>query len=100
MREAVLVLSNSVAASIAIKATVILLLGILGASLLRGARAAVRHALLAATFAALLLLPLVSAVVPPMRIGMRTASRAGAQADIRLTLSDVVAVRQASMPTL
>jgi TonB family protein len=98
MRDAVLALSNSIASSIAIKATVILLLGILGVSLLRGTRAAVRHALLAATFAALLLLPLVSAVVPPMRIGMRTASRAGAHVDARLTLSDAVASRQSSMP--
>jgi TonB family protein len=74
MREAVLALSNSVAAWIVVKATIILLLGLLAAVLLRGSRAAVRHALLAATFAVLLLLPLASVVAPPVRIGMRTAT--------------------------
>jgi len=54
----------SIGADILIKATVILALGLTAARLARRAQASVRHLLLAATFGALILLPLAALVVP------------------------------------
>lgn len=66
---------SSLAASIVAKATIVATLGLLAASLARRSRAAVRHALLAAMFGVLLMLPLVSAVAPPLRIPVNIAAR-------------------------
>ena len=52
------------------KATVILSAGLVGAWQARGSRAAVRHAVLAASFAVLLVLPIASMVVPPVRVAV------------------------------
>ncbi len=68
VNEAMLALSSSPAASMVTKATVILVLSLTGAGLARRSRAAVRHALLAGTFAMLLALPVASLVAPPVRI--------------------------------
>ena len=65
-----LAVSNSLAASIVAKVTVTTALGLIAASLARGNRAAVRHALLAAMFGAVLLLPIVSVVMPPLHFGV------------------------------
>lgn len=65
-----LAVSSSLAASIVVKVTVIATLGLIAAWLARGNRAAVRHALLAAMFGAMLLLPIVSVVMPPLHVGV------------------------------
>jgi hypothetical protein len=68
INEAMLAMSSWLAASIAVKATVAMALGLIGAWLGRTSRAAVRHALLAAAFAVLLALPSVSILAPPIPI--------------------------------
>ncbi len=72
IREFVLAMGSSLPASIVAKATVIAAFGLMGARLARKSRAAVRHVLLAATFGVLLLLPVASLIVPPVRIAVPT----------------------------
>jgi TonB family protein len=67
----VLAVSNSLAGSIAAKATIIAAIGFIGVRLARRSRAALRHAVLAATFGVLLMLPIASILVPPIRIAMQ-----------------------------
>jgi len=71
----VLALGSSLAASIVAKATVIAAFGLIGARLARRNRAAMRHMVLAATFAVLLLLPVISIIAPPVRIAVPVAGR-------------------------
>ena len=78
-----LAMSSSLAASIVAKATVTAALGLIGTWLGRRSRAAVRHALLAAAFGVLLVLPIASVVAPPVRIAVPAA----AQERIVLTLA-------------
>ncbi len=59
--EAVLFLSRSLAVSILFKASIMLALGLIAASLAGRSRAALRHIVLAATFGGLLILPFVAA---------------------------------------
>jgi TonB family protein len=66
----------SPATLIVLKATAILALGLAGAWLGRGTRAAVRHAALAAAFAVLLALPLASFVIPPLGVAVAYAPAA------------------------
>ena len=70
IREFVLAMGSSLPASIVAKATVIVAFGLMGARIARRSRAAVRHVLLAATFGVLLLLPVASLIVPPVRIAV------------------------------
>jgi uncharacterized protein (TIGR03435 family) len=72
IRELMLVVSNSLAASVIAKVTIIAALGLLAAWLARDSRAAVRHALLAAMFGVMLLLPAASLLMPPLHIGVPT----------------------------
>ncbi len=72
IRELMLAVSNSLAASIIAKVTIITALGLLAAWLARDNRAAVRHALLAAMFGVILLLPVASLLMPPLHIGVPT----------------------------
>src|SRR5580692_11295828 len=65
-----LLLSSSLAASILGKATVIATLGLMGSWLTRRSRAAVRHAVLAASLAVLLALPIASTLIAPVRIAL------------------------------
>jgi hypothetical protein len=58
------------AVSIVMKATVVVAVGLGGAWLARGSRASVRHAVLAASFAVLLGLPIASMVAPPVRVAV------------------------------
>src|ERR1035438_6098960 len=76
IHAALLAISNSPAAWIVTKATVIAALGLTSAGLARRSRAAVRHALLAVAFGALVALPLVSMAAPPIRIALRIAAEA------------------------
>ena len=61
------------AAALLFKVTLILALALAGTRLARHSRAAVRHVLLAASFAALLMLPIASVVVPDVQIAMPAA---------------------------
>jgi uncharacterized protein (TIGR03435 family) len=66
--------SASPAVSIILKATLILGFALIGAGLARRSRASMRHAILAAAFGVLLLLPAASIFAPPLRIPLRVAS--------------------------
>ncbi len=70
-----LALSNSLAASIVVKATVTVALGLAAAWLARRSPAAVRHTLLAAAFGVLLVLPIVALIAPPLRIAVAARER-------------------------
>jgi bla regulator protein blaR1 len=67
---AMLAIGSSLAVSIVVKVTVVAALGLAAAWLARRNRAAVRHALLAATFGAALLLQIGSIVAPPVRVAV------------------------------
>src|SRR5579862_5150060 len=69
-----LAISNSPAASILTKATLILALGLILSILMRRARASLRHVLLSATFAALLGLPVAFYFAPPILIATKVAT--------------------------
>jgi TonB family protein len=71
INEAMLAVSGSLPASIVVKVTVTTALGLIGAWLARGSRAAVRHTLLAAAFAVLLALPAGSILASPIRIAVK-----------------------------
>jgi len=73
--EFMLAVSGSPAAAIVVKVTVTTALGLTATALARGSRAAVRHALLAATFGMLLVLPIASIVAPPVRIPLPAAAQ-------------------------
>ena len=70
IRDLILPISNSLAGSIVAKVTLVSALGLIAAWLARGNRAAVRHALLAATFGVALLLPIAAALMPPFHVGV------------------------------
>jgi beta-lactamase regulating signal transducer with metallopeptidase domain len=70
VNEVMLVIGSSLVASIVIKVTVTMALGLVAVWLGRGKRAAVRHALLAAIFGVILLLPIASVVMPPLHVGV------------------------------
>jgi uncharacterized protein (TIGR03435 family) len=70
-----LLLSSSLAASILGKATLIAALGLMGAWLTRRSRAALRHAVLAASFAVLLALPIASTLIAPLRIALPASTQ-------------------------
>src|SRR5687767_1739432 len=65
-----LAVAGSPALSIVLKATVITLLALLVSRLAQRTRASIRHALLAALFALLLVLPFSSALAPPVRVAV------------------------------
>jgi TonB family protein len=70
----ILAAGGSLAASIVVKATLALILALGGAWLLRGQRAALRHAALAAAFGVLLVLPAAALFAPAIRITMPAAA--------------------------
>jgi bla regulator protein blaR1 len=70
IREFLFAVSESLAASIIAKVSVITALGLLAVWLARGNRAAVRHALLAAVFGVMFLLPVASVLMPPLHVGV------------------------------
>jgi uncharacterized protein (TIGR03435 family) len=75
--ETGVLLSASAGMSLIVKATVAVTLGLLGASLARKGRAAVRHAFLAAAFVVLLALPILAVIATPVTIAVPAASSAG-----------------------
>src|SRR5262245_48340516 len=81
INEAAVALGRMVELSILGKATVILMIGLTIVMLSRRARASVRHLLLAATLAAVLVLPLIVLAVPEVIIGV-PAPQASESADL------------------
>ena len=75
MDGVLLLLSSSLAASILGKATLIATLGLMGAWLTRRSPAAVRHAVLAASLAVLLALPIASILIKPVRIALPASTQ-------------------------
>jgi|GEM_PF-1649483 len=67
---AILAASNSLVASMIVKATLILAFALLAERLARRSSASIRHAILAAAFGMLLALPIASTLAPPIRIAM------------------------------
>ncbi len=65
--------SSSLAASMVVKATLLVTLGLIGSAIAGRSRASVRHSLLAATFGVLLLLPVAAVVAPPVRLVVHAA---------------------------
>ncbi len=74
--RAMLAVGGSLAASIIAKATVAIALALIGARLAYRSRAAVRHALLAAAFGVLLVLPIACIVAAPVHIVVPVATAA------------------------
>lgn len=72
--EFLLAAGASLVGSILVKATIVAALGLFGAWLLRGRRAALRHAVLAAAFGVLLVLPAGAIFAPPVRIAVNARS--------------------------
>jgi hypothetical protein len=70
-----LLLSSSLVASILGKATLIAILGLIGAWLTRRSAAAVRHAVLAGSLAVLLALPVASTLIKPVRIALPASTQ-------------------------
>src|SRR5580700_1515312 len=77
-----LLLSSSLAASVLGKATLIATLGLMGAWLTSRSPAAVRHAVLAASFAVLLALPIASILIKPVRIALSASTQEWAQSSL------------------
>jgi uncharacterized protein (TIGR03435 family) len=97
IEEVMLSVSNSLPASIAAKATLVLVLGLLGALAARRNRAAVRHAILASAFGVLLLLPVVLAVAPPLRVPVPIGAPVGT---VFPALSDAIGKTSISAPAI
>ncbi len=75
INQVMLAVSNSLAASMVVKATLLVTLGLIGSALAGRSRASVRHSLLAATFGVLLLLPVAALVAPPVRLMVHAAKQ-------------------------
>ena len=74
--DAALAISQSLELSVVSKATVMLALGLVAARLAMHARASIRHLLLAATFAAVVAVPLAAGALPALTIGVPAAAPA------------------------
>src|SRR5689334_8848697 len=75
LTEMMLVISNSFAASILFKVTLTTILTLIAVHLARRSRASVRHVLMAASFALMFVLPIASALAPPVHIAMPVTER-------------------------
>ncbi|HKV47281.1 MAG TPA: M56 family metallopeptidase, partial [Candidatus Acidoferrales bacterium] len=71
--HAIFAVSNSLAASIIVKATIVILIALVAATLARHSRASVRHAIIAAGFVVLLALPIAAIIAPPLHIALPIA---------------------------
>ena len=81
LAQAILAVSASIDASIVAKATLVLAVPLLGLRFAaRGTRASVRHAILAATFGVLLILPAAALVMPQVIVAIPVAQRVSVSA--------------------
>src|SRR5690348_10767360 len=76
--HAIFAVSNSLAASIIVKATIAISIALVAATLARHSRASVRHAILAAGIAVLLGLPIAAVIAPPLHIALPIAQGSSA----------------------
>src|SRR5215469_18957054 len=83
-----LLVNSSLAASILGKSTLIAALGLMGARLTRRSPAAVRHAVLAASLAVLLALPIASILIKPVRIALPASTQEWAPPSLFPALMD------------
>jgi len=81
LAQGALLVGSSTELTLVAKVTVLLVAGLVSARLCRATRASVRHALLACTFAGVLVLPLAMASMPVWTIGVPSAARAGLEPD-------------------
>jgi bla regulator protein BlaR1 len=82
--QALLAMSSSLAASVVVKATIVITITLIAARLASRSRASIRHAILAAGFAVLLVLPIASVIAPPVHISLAVAPGSAAFAsDVR-----------------
>jgi hypothetical protein len=72
--DAALVLGGSFAAALLVKATLVLAVALLAHQLARQSRAAVRHVLLAAAFAVLLVLPVAASLIPSRAVEVQRSA--------------------------
>jgi uncharacterized protein (TIGR03435 family) len=86
MKEIMLAAGSSLAPSVVAKVTVITALALFAVWLARGGRAAVRHAFLAAAFGVMLLLPMASVLVPPVRLAVPVVVETRASAALPLAI--------------
>ena len=93
INEMVLAVSSSAAALTIVKATVITTIALLAVRLVRGSRAAVRHTVLSAAFAILLVLPVAVLVAPPVRVTVPAAVEKRGMVPSGLTASRALPVR-------
>lgn len=94
MPDAALLLSQSFELSLVAKATLILLAGLVGTRITQTARASVRHLVIAASFAALIALPVLLAVAPRMTIDVPVT----ASPNVAAAAAAVVAADNARVP--
>ena len=94
----ILTASSSMPASILVKATLLLVLGLSATAIARRARAAVRHALLCAAFGVLLLVPVASVVVPAVRIEVPVAAQQAPEANSPAMPGDMISNVSSSIP--
>ncbi|MGH9572661.1 MAG: TIGR03435 family protein [Candidatus Acidiferrales bacterium] len=71
--HAIFAISDSFAASIIVKATIVISIALIAAYFARHSRASVRHAILAAGFGVLLALPIAAIIAPPLHIALPIA---------------------------
>ena len=89
----ILMLSSSVGLSILVKATAILLLGLVVGALATGLRASWRHLVFATTFAAVLALPFVALSVPELPIEFAAAATTDGEPQMHSTVAPVLTSR-------
>ena len=95
--HAILSISESLAASIIVKATIAISMALIAASFARRSRASVRHAILAAGFGVLLALPIAAIIAPPIHISLRFAqSELTAEAEVPQSIAQVPPASQTS----
>jgi len=92
IKELLIALGDSPIASILAKVTITTALALVGAELARRSRAAVRHILLSAAFAVLIVLPLASIVAPAIQVRVPVAAREGVGPSVTGTIVDAVSL--------
>lgn len=76
--QTILTIGNSLAASIIVKATVVVSFALIAAHTARSSRAAIRHAILTAGFAVLFALPIAAIIAPPIHIALAVPQHSSA----------------------
>jgi len=94
--QALLAVSSSLAASVVVKATIVITITLIAVRLASRSRASIRHAILAAGFAVLLALPIAAVTVPPIHVALAVTPGPAAAADAPENMSEVVVAPRSS----